>query len=787
MRRPRDPAGQDRPPSSWRAWIHRPHAIAAAVTFVVMTTIGFLPLFGGPGYEHALATGILVPSIAAISTALWVEASESPSASLRRGVLVGLALAAVSLVTAFGHGLRVGICELWGALVDFALTAGAGCVMGGAWGAVAGELAAFVLRHRPRVTRRQRTAVAVVLALLGPVLGVALSLYRFVASPMIFAFDPFVGFFSGTLYDTVIDAGSALWTYRLGSLATLSSLALLSSVVRRDGAGKLSFDLGSSAARARFALGLLAALASASTLVFGAKLHHFSTPSSIAHDLGAEKHGARCDVVYPSTTREDQADLLVKDCDEEIAAVEARLGAKGPPRVRAFFFRDENEKKLLMGAGRTYIAKPWRKEVYLQIASYPHPVLGHELAHVVAGSFGRGPFRIAGRVSGLLPNPGLIEGVAVFASPDDDELSDGEWAAAMLRIGILPPMERVFSLGFLGDASAKSYTLAGAFVDWLARTRGVDVVRAWYGGADVEAVTGSSWTALDEAFRAHLASLPLAPGVESFARAKFERPGIFGRTCPHVVDALRADADACRDSQRFEEALRLYREVLARDATDFSSRTSMAVIERRHGDREAGARALLDMVQDARVPRTYRDRAGDALADADFVDGRFDRAAARYEALAAQAVDEDAVRHLEVKAIGARDEAARPAVRALLLGDDRHGPDIFDAGVRLGAWSASDDSPLANYLVGRNLASRGLYDEAARALDRVVTRLPAIGSKSVAREALRQRGVVACALGDRSGVESVRSRLAAADGPFEGRGSGRLDATRALLDRCSTR
>src|SRR6185369_12356527 len=115
-----------------------------------------------------------------------------------------------------------------------------------------------------------------------------------------------------------------------------------------------------------------------------------------------------------------------------------------------------------MGASSTYIAKPWRAEVYVQRAAYPHPVLGHELAHVVAGSFGRGPFRIAGAVGGLLPNPGLIEGIAVAAAPDDEELEGAQWARAMMDIGILPDMEHVFSLGFLGDASSKSYTLAGA-------------------------------------------------------------------------------------------------------------------------------------------------------------------------------------------------------------------------------------------------------------------------------------------------------------------------------------
>jgi len=45
-----------------------------------------------------------------------------------------------------------------------------------------------------------------------PLLGVVVSVGRFYTSPMVFAFDPFFGYFSGTLYDTVIDAGSALVT-----------------------------------------------------------------------------------------------------------------------------------------------------------------------------------------------------------------------------------------------------------------------------------------------------------------------------------------------------------------------------------------------------------------------------------------------------------------------------------------------------------------------------------------------------------------------------------------------
>jgi hypothetical protein len=55
--------------------------------------VGFLPLFGGPGYEQSLATGLVVPVTAAIATAISTARGDAPSplAELGRGVLAGLA------------------------------------------------------------------------------------------------------------------------------------------------------------------------------------------------------------------------------------------------------------------------------------------------------------------------------------------------------------------------------------------------------------------------------------------------------------------------------------------------------------------------------------------------------------------------------------------------------------------------------------------------------------------------------------------------------------------------
>ncbi|HEY8079351.1 MAG TPA: hypothetical protein VIF62_34710 [Labilithrix sp.] len=752
-----------------------PYLYAGAVVGVVMFGVGFVPLFGGPGYEQSLATGLVCPSAAAIATALDVarEGTKSPAQSVERGILAGLGAAGIALATALVHAAIHGICELWGALLYFALTAAAGCVMGGAWGAFVGEVLGVLLRKK-RVKRRR--VLAVLFALAAPIGCVALSVARFWSSPMIYAYDPFVGYFSGTLYDTIIEPGLPLWTYRLGSLATLAALAVGASLTTRTPEGHLHIALRGG----RAVVLILATATSLGLVLFGAPLGHWSTAESIAKELGAEKHGARCDVVYPNTTRELDANLLLEDCEEEIAAVEKTLGVSGPPRVRAYFFRDENEKKRLMGAAHVYIAKPWREEVYLQMHGYPHPVLEHELGHVVAGRFGRGPFRVAGSLGGLLPNPGLIEGVAVFASPEDDDLTDVQWALAMKRIGILPPMARVFSLGFLGDASSKSYTLAGAFITWIAEKHGIETVRAWYGGEDITELLHASWAELDRDFGAWLEEHPLPAEAESFARAKFARPGIFGRRCPHVVDALRHEADVCRDSQRYADAIRIYSEVLQKDGTDWASKKERAQVERRHGDREKGRAELEKLAADDAVPRTFRDRASEALADADFLDGKFDAAAARYDALAKKSLDEDAARTLEVKELACHDEDARPAVQWLLLGDELHGPDVYVAGLTLGAWDTKAPSSLAEYLIGRNLVGHTLYAEGAQVLAAAQSNPPTI---RVARETLRQRAIAACAVGDRMALAELRLQLEGSLDLFAG-AAGRRDSTMRLIARC---
>jgi tetratricopeptide (TPR) repeat protein len=754
----------------------RPHRIAAVVVLVLLAGVGFLPLFGGPGYEQSLASGLVVPAAAAIATALELSASPCPTvlACAAHGLWCGALLAGTAFLTAILHGLRVGICDFWGGTTFFALTAGFGALLGGLWGAGVAEVS--------RRARRRKLA-AILLAMAAPLAGIGLSVARFYGSPMIFAFDPFFGYFSGTLYDTVVDVRMELWTYRAGSTATLVGVLLVACAIERTPQGTLRVALrGSSRRTACLALGVASLVTSMVLSAEGASLGHWQTASTIASALGGRAPGPRCDIVYPDSVLADQVALLIRDCEEQLVAVEHRLGTKLEGRLTAYEFADANQKRRLMGAAETSIAKPWRREIYVQLSSFPHPVLGHEIAHVVAGSFALGPLRVGG---GLWPNPGLIEGVAVATSPDDDELTSAQWARAMLDIGVLPPVRELFSLDFLGHSAAKSYTVAGAFVAWAFDRWGTAAVHAWYGGESIETLTGKSWPTLDRAFRDSLAALPMPSEASAYARAKFSQPSVWERKCPHVVDALHRAANQCRDEHRFEQALLFYDRALARDPRNWPARFDRAWVELRYGDQARGRNDLARIRDDDEAPRTWRDRSQEAIADGDLARGRVAEAKQAYQEIAAHTLDEDVGRTLEVKILSAEETLGHRGIVDLLIGEPGHPVDPWLGALSLGEWMGETQEPLPAYLAGRNLMLHGEWMRAATHLDRALER--GAPSERIGRELLRDRAICACATGDAEALGRVDKEVRGPDSPFARSAGGRRDWISRLIERCTSR
>ncbi len=724
--------------------------VATIVAAVGLAAMGFVPLFGGPGYEAALAAGVLLPGLAATATALDVRSGQpQPFDAFARGAATGALLAAIGLVLTLLHGLRVGFCAPLEGTEYFVLGPGVGSVMGGVWGAFSG----IALERRSR-------RLTIALALAGPFAGIVTSVIRFYTSPMVFAFDPFFGFFAGTLYDSVITGLGRLLTYRAGSALTIAAAGALAASFARPDLGavapSLAFAFGDVGYRFRgrpglVVFGVAAALGSAVHVAKGPALGHWQTASTIREELGESLVTGRCELVYPTGTPIVEARALAKECDGHLAQLGRFFGVPGPPHVVAFVFANAAQKGELMGAATTYIAKPWRREIYIQRAGFPHPVMRHELAHVVAGGFGEGPFRVSGPLFGLIPDPGRIEGVAVAAAPHDEDLSLDEWAKAMRDLHLLPPLDRVFKLSFFGEPSSRAYVVAGAFIDWLRRTHGIDAVRRWYGGASLRAAAaGNDLAALERDWLASIDGLVIPADVLEVARARFDQPAIFGRRCPHTVDALSEEAGQALAQLDAPRAKKLYRDLLALDPHDVGGRLGLAACALREGKDDEARSLYRAVAADTSFGKAVRARALETLGDIELALGNGPVARDRYDEVAHAVVDEDHLRALDVKRYAA-DGAGRDAIVAHLVGDLRTGRDPTKAAASLGAWSERDRQlGVAEYLLGRTYLGSGRWELARESFDHAVARQLPI--PSVAREADKDRLIVACALGDPGAV-----------------------------------
>lgn len=733
----------------------REQRFALAFSGVLLSGVGFLPLFAGFSYEFSLASGLVAPSFCAIATAVETTArSPVPSKAFERGLFAGLLHAGLVFLIGLLHGLRVGFCDFFGELSSFALGPLSGILFAGAWGALVGVAASLAGNGLlPRL-------LAAGLALAGPVLGIAVSFLRYYQSPIIFAFDPFFGYFAGTLYDTRIDGLRRLLTYRAGTAGLLAFGFGLCAALVRTAEGRVVWRFRELLGPVLF--GAAGGALSLAVTLGGEALGHRHSTAGIRDALGHVAVSERCEIVYASGILERDAHALARQCDAHIEALERYFDTTTKQRTTVYLFASARQKAALMGARNVYIAKPWRHEVYIQAQGYPHSVLGHELAHVVTGSFGRGPFLVAGPLGGIVPDPGRIEGFAEAASPrENQDLSAREWAKAMRDLELLPPLEGVFKLSFFGENASKAYTVAGAFVGWLKDTHGAEALRRWYSGETLKSITNKDLLALERDFVTALDAISVSGAAMEVARARFDRPAVFGRRCPHQVDEIRQRAGKRLARRDPVQARELYEQILDLDPGDFSGRVGLGNCSVKEGELDAAAATFESIVADEKLATLSRLHARERLADTRMMQGKIAEARTLYAEVASGVVDENAQRNLDVKRWirpeMSPEDPARRAITALLIGDPVLGTDWAVAGSELGRWSALEPKlGLADYLLGRNAFNLGHWGQAAELLDEALERkLPL---ERVEREALRVRLIVACARGEKARAAEVYAR-----------------------------
>ncbi len=665
-----------------------------SVAFAVVTgfVLAFIPLLAVHGVESALVLGLLLPPWVAASAAAYTKRHWSTRGLdlVLRAIGAGLILWAIPVVLLALSSLRIRQCAPGQGLAFMVLGPALGCALAGC----VGVWVAAAAKH-PRFAPWIAAAV--------PVGATILGLWAFYATPTVYVFGAFAGYFPGAIYDDLIEIPSRYLTYRASILLAVVALGVLFDALWDPSSGSL--DLRH---RGRAHLGALLASMGMMGIVgasywHGDELGQWVSEGYLIEQLGKTERGRQCVVHLPRETPPEEARRLVEDCDFHVERTRRLVGLKSSAPVTAYFFRNGREKKELIGVGRTLIAKPWRREVYLQMAGWPHPVLGHEIVHAVLADAGRPPFAIAATWGGLIPNPGLTEGAATALAWDiRDDLDPDQWSRIMMDRGELPSAETVMSVAFSGLPARRAYMAAGSIIRFLMATRGMQAFLDAYRTGQVHGLEE-----IEAEWHAYLEDVPVTPVERGVAEVALAQPSIFSAVCPHTLARLRADLSADAAARDDSRVIQTCEQILDIDQSEAGARAALVGALARSGRTDAALAELQALRAEASVPEPLVAAALEAYADASWAAGNLDQAARLYGELLAMPQTDDEARQSEVKRLALDGGAAERNVLSQILVDRASSPVVV---YLAGTLADMRKDGLGQYLQARQLMGQSRFD-----------------------------------------------------------------------------
>jgi hypothetical protein len=738
----------------------------------------FVPLFDVLGYELALAASVFA-TLAAVDLgaafARRLQSSPPPPLAVARPPLrlvagVALRAAAIAVVIALVPGVIAAIHGIWATTCDWwfgieaylalpVLSAALFAGLGVAVGLVTGP-------HR-------------VIGNIAPYLAVlaiaAWGVYRFYVAPPVFSYNPIIGYFPGNMYDEDIQLSMPLVWARLEALAWVVGLLALC-------AAQLDaprFRVGWREVRPRemrtapWIVAVIALLAALTMRLASGRLGHGIDADDISRELGGRIETAHFIIDYAKTPAiERELALIAADHEFRYAQVVARAGVSVPGKIHSYYFANTEQKARWMGARNVEMAKPWRREIYIDHRGFPHGSLRHEIAHVVAGEFGDPIFAVSSRrVAGVpIPVPGLIEGYAVAADwPGgyDRTITPHQTMRVLQVLDRLPPMTDLLSMKFLTFSSPNAYTTAGSFLKFLGDRYGQPALRVLYEtGGDFGRAYGRSQAALVAEWNAFLATVSIPAEAVEANRERYGRGSVFDRPCPHATAVRRQRVGELAGEGRRREAIALMRQVCSDQPSEPRHRFDLSDMLAEGGAASDKAESLA-ILEDLTGPA-----GGSTSVQADALLRLADEAAARDDA---DGLWRAVLRGLTLSVDDSRRRAflarqiallypgpAGPSLRAYFFATG-----IGQTSLQLAA-AAVDADPaygFAHYLYG--LRAIGDDDDASGARELLIALDLGVPGTLFVRNAARNLALAAYRAGDTLGVERAIDTLATGEGMTE--------------------
>jgi hypothetical protein len=513
----------------------RATAVHALLWFVAALAATQAGLVGLPGYESAVATGLL----SAVLTGPWaLVLLRRTMPSWRRDSRVLVRLVA-SLAGVAALQLLVPIAVLG---VNAAIRPSCEPLFGVLLIALIGLPAQlFTIALAGVLARLRRSIVAYAAYALVVAALLAHAVLTVYTHPQLFVYNHLFGVFIGFSWDEAQPLVATLAVYRIVTLAWALLLVTVAAV------------LAGFPRRHTLLAALPAVLLIMGAHIAGDRLGFSTSDTTLRRTLGGEHHSTHCIIHYDTTSFTfEQIVEVGRVHDSTLEEVSRTLGVS-VPRVRSHIYPDRSTKRKLLGTETSQIARPWSAQIHLDAANW-RDALAHELVHVAAAEFGPPLFRTP-----VLRTYGLTEGLAMAVAEDPGPRTLHQQAAAMLHYGMLPSLTTILSTtGFLSGNPSLGYVASGSFCRWIIDTHGMPALRTMYAADDVRA-SGRDPQLLDLQWR-WLLRLERRVEPDSLATLyAFRAPALFRKICPRTRTELHRAARIAVLRGDAAEAVRLYR------------------------------------------------------------------------------------------------------------------------------------------------------------------------------------------------------------------------------------
>lgn len=522
------------------------HYIAITLYLIAGIIIVRQPLFGNLGYEYA-AIFALIACIVAGWNAVRDERRTGtipPPVRFRNGIVINIAYLSVPLIVVFLASLPGLPCDPVEGLAFFALLP------------VVSVLFSYSLGWMVSLLFRWGRITFLVIM----ILSLAISVLTTIIQPRIFFYNPFLGFFPGLSYDQLMPVTSTLVVYRAYTVFLTIIVVLVIYMLRftplrdaslRDRIRLFKHTYSKSFLSIFITIGIilvLVQLLSRSTLGFS------TTRGQLEGSLGSS-FDTRSFSIHYSDESFDEREILWIALEHEFQRHQAmhKLGVMHMGRIRSYLYPDPDTKRSLLGPAVTNIAKPWAREIHLNVEAVDNSLL-HELAHVIAGNFGMPLLRISNSTA-------LIEGVAMSVEGVWGNRTLHEHAAAIVHFELVrDPAALLDNRRFAQHYSAVSYILAGSFVQYLTDRYGIHRLRSAYAWSDYEGAFDRSREQLVREWLNFLRRIHVSERQRTKTMIHFKRPSLFEVKCPRAIARLHMNARESLLEKEYTRAEKYFRQ-----------------------------------------------------------------------------------------------------------------------------------------------------------------------------------------------------------------------------------